>query len=382
MPERRPAAIAFGLALATIGWAQFSGALHDGHAGTYSLRVAAVVLAWAVGTFIGRSSRALAAACVIVTVGLSFALSPNSLSGGALAPPLHYGNADGAFAAAAVAAGTLLFVLPVQPALRVVGATAALGFLVVCAETRSMAAFIAATITLVAGALARVASARQRRILLLTAPVLVVAAAAFTVVVGASFQRGHAEQPAVVRLADHALSERRAALWHDALVIARDHPVSGVGPGEFASASPTARSDADARWAHSAWLQQLADQGLVGLVLFAGAIGMGWWALVRRRDDAAAVVGSWALGGLLLQASIDYVLDFIAVPVVVALLAGASCVITKEKSALALFFFRDQRKLARQEGHGRKGPSQPRLRRTTATSAAVSHDDNVTSRQP
>ena len=173
---------------------------------------------------------------------------------------------------------------------------------------------------------------RGRRALAMLAPVVVVLAAAFTIVVGASFHRGASPQPAVVRVADHLLSERRPALWHDALVIARDHPVSGVGPGGFASTSPTARADADARWAHSAWLQQLADQGIVGLVLFAGAIGVGWWALLRRRADAmaetvsgaVAVAGSWALGGLLVQASIDYVLDFAAVPVMVALVVGAA----------------------------------------------------------
>ena len=339
MPGRRLAAIgALGvvLALATIGWAQLTGARHGTQAGTYSLRVAAVLIAWLVGAAIaflaGRRGAAAVAVCVMLSAGLTFALSPGSLSGGALAPPLHYGNADGAFATAAVAAGALLVALPVWRVLRIAGGLAAVLFVWVCVQTGSSAATAAAAVVLGVAVLAVFVPSRARRALVMLAPLVVVLAAAFTIVVGASFHRGASTQPAVVRVADHLLSERRSVLWHDALVIARDHPVSGVGPGGFAHTSPTALADADARWAHSAWLQQLADQGVVGLVLFGGAIGTGWWALARRRRDAVAVAGSWALGGLLVQASIDYVLDFVAVPVVVALLAGAATTACRSSS--------------------------------------------------
>ncbi len=334
MPARRLAVIAVVLALATIGWAQLSGP----HAGTYSLRALAVLAAWLVGSLIGRRFAWLVAVLVMVAVALSFALSPGSLSGRALAPPLHYGNADGAFAAAGVAAGTLLLALPVSRALRVLGAVAAFGFLGVCVATQSKAAFAAALVTFAVGAAAVFAGPRWRRAMMFAAPVVVGMAFVFTLAVGASFERGARVQPAVVHLADQALSERRAALWHDALVIVREHPVAGVGPGGFATASPTARADADARWAHSVWLQQASDQGIVGLVLLVGAVGAGWWLVMRRRFDAVAVAGSWALGALLVQASIDYVVDFVAVPVVVAALAGAATssvphfrVIAKEK---------------------------------------------------
>ena len=339
MPARRLAALgALGVvvALAAVGWAQICGARHGTQAGTYSLRVAAVLLAWLVGAAIallaGRRGAAALAACIMLGVGLTFAFSPGSLSGRALAPPLHYGNADGAFAAAAVGAGALLVALPVWRALRIAGGVAALVFVWICVQTGSSAATAAGAAVLGVAVLAMFLPARGRRALAMLAPLVVVLATAFTIVVGASFHRGASTQPAVVRVADQVLSERRSVLWHDALVIARDHPVSGVGPGGFASTSPTARADADARWAHSAWLQQLADQGIVGLVLFAGAIGTGWWALLQRRADAVAVAGSWALGGLALQASIDYVLDFVAVPVVVALLAGVATTACRSSS--------------------------------------------------
>src|SRR5450432_1159783 len=99
MRQSRLAAVGAALALATIGWAQLSAARHHGHAGSYSLRVAAVVLAWLVGAFVGalagRRGAALVALGVIGSVAASFALASGSLSGRALAAPLHYGNADG-----------------------------------------------------------------------------------------------------------------------------------------------------------------------------------------------------------------------------------------------------------------------------------------------
>jgi O-antigen ligase len=328
MRARRLAAAGIALALLTIGWAQLAGAHHHTQAGSYSLRVAAVLVAWLlgalVGSFAGRRGLALVSCAVIVAVGVAFAVAPGSLSGRALAPPLHYGNADGAFAAAAVAAGGLLVTLPVWRVLRLLGGLAALAFLVVCHQTQSVAAFAAALASLAVCVIATLAPSAVRRVLALAAPVVVVLAAVFTVVVGVSYQPGHRAQPLVVRAAEHGLTQRRAALWHDATVIVRDHPVDGVGPGGFAVTSPVARSDRDARWAHSAWLQQASDQGLVGLALFAGAIGVGWWILLRRRADAVTVAASWALGALLLQASIDYVLDFVAVPVVIAVIVGAA----------------------------------------------------------
>jgi O-antigen ligase len=332
MRARRLAVLGGGaaaIALLLIGWAQLSAWLHSTDAGSYSRLIGAVTLSWLIGVVIGgvggRPGVAVVALAVMAVVAVSFASQQGSLTGHALSPPLHYGNADGAYAAAAVGAGAVLMALRVPLLLRVVGGIGAAGFLVVCQQTNSVAAEVGAVMMIAAAVIALLSDYSVRRWLLAAGPVAVVLAAALTAAVGAAYQRGQARQPLVVRSVTHLLTTRRVTLWHDAADIAVHHPVSGVGPGGFATTSPTARIDHDARWAHSVWLQQVSEQGIVGLVLLAAAVGVGWWLLLRfRTPPAAAVAASWAVAGLLLQASIDYVLHFAAVPLTVAALAGAA----------------------------------------------------------
>ena len=84
---------------------------------------------------------------------------------------------------------------------------------------------------------------------------MIVAAVAVTIVLGLT-------QTSLPPLLDE-LSERRTRLWREAMEITVREPVFGAGPGMFAQTSPTALADADARWAHSAYLQVAAM--LVGL---------------------------------------------------------------------------------------------------------------------
>ncbi len=271
-------------------------------------------------------------------VGVAFAVSPGSLSGKALAAPLHYGNANGALAAQGAAACVIVAVLVRARPVQVLAWLGGVGFLVLTVATRSQTATAATALLLLAGVIVSVARraspgscARTCRAVGQAAPVLVVVAALVTVAVGFAYSPGATSQPAVVKVVEKPLSERRAALWHDAVTLTRAHPLTGVGPDQFAIESPVALSDRDTRWPHSAWLEQSAEQGLVGLVLLAAAMAWVWRPLLRRRDSGAgsshaaavAAIGSWAVAALLLQAGVDYVLHFPAVPWTAALLVGA-----------------------------------------------------------
>jgi O-antigen ligase len=119
------------------------------------------------------------------------------------------------------------------------------------------------------------------------------------------------------------LSARRTALWRDAMEIIADEPVFGAGPGMFAGTGPTALADADARWAHSAYLQAGAETGVIGAVLLGLLLLWVYGALFRSRQDMRLIViGTAAITAFAVHAAIDYVAHFPAVVIVAALLAG------------------------------------------------------------
>jgi O-antigen ligase len=149
-------------------------------------------------------------------------------------------------------------------------------------------------------------------------------AIATTTVLGATF-RPDRDAGQLGGVAARILSERRLELWHDALQAMDAHPVTGAGPGRFAQVSPVAQSDPDAAWAHSAFLQQGAEQGVVGLALL---LLLTAWAFVRLlavdAPDAITALGAVSVASLGVLASIDYVLHFPAVPLAAALLLGTA----------------------------------------------------------
>jgi O-antigen ligase len=91
----------------------------------------------------------------------------------------------------------------------------------------------------------------------------------------------------------------------------------------FAETSPTALTDADARWAHSAYLQVAAETGVMGVVLLGTLLSWVFGALFRSRQDIRLIViGTAAATALAVHAAIDYVAHFPAVVIIAALLAG------------------------------------------------------------
>lgn len=129
---------------------------------------------------------------------------------------------------------------------------------------------------------------------------------------------------AMGRILDATMSERRLALWHDAVDLIRSEPLTGVGPGRFREMSPTALADRDALWAHNEYLEVAAETGVPGLLLLLllvlWAFARLWPAATALRSVPAIVV----LGGATLHANIDYVWHFPAVPLALAALVGAA----------------------------------------------------------
>jgi len=87
----------------------------------------------------------------------------------------------------------------------------------------------------------------------------------------------------------------RPILWRGALAIFREHPAWGGGAGSFnvlfESFRPERYQD-EPQWAHSDYLNTLADYGAVGFVLFFGACGVVIWRCWRNRSPADSARGA------------------------------------------------------------------------------------------
>lgn len=237
-----------------------------------------------------------------------------------LSGPLGYSNADSAlFVQAAIAAVILAWVLP-RRGQRMLAAAGAVAFASLPLFKDSMAAF--SLLSLVGLGLLPGTAIRARAVVS-TCGALFVAALVITAILGATY-RTHEGGRLVGPAVNAGLSELRLRLWHDAVVLVREHPVMGVGPGRFAAVSPTAQANRDARRAHNEFLQQGAEQGIPGALLAAGLFLWGFARLRAARPDRFTVLAAVALAALGIQASIDYVLHFSAVPLTAAALLGAA----------------------------------------------------------
>ncbi|MEV8211598.1 O-antigen ligase family protein, partial [Streptomyces sp. NPDC079189] len=169
--------------------------------------------------------------------------------------------------------------------------------------------------------LCSLAAARMRRRLLGLAGFALVTA----LVVGASWAVAEEALPDGLMISlEGQLTGNRVLLWQDAVTLAKEHPVLGVGPDRFAEMSPTAqqtlRSDGKP---HSAPLQQAAEQGVVGVTLLGAAFG--WLLYVLRRSPrstAVVLTAGAALTALAALASVGNALSFTPVTAGAGLLAG------------------------------------------------------------
>ena len=130
------------------------------------------------------------------------------------------------------------------------------------------------------------------------------------------------------RLGDINLNSRWT-WWEEAWTLFTDHPVGGVGAGAFAVARRPLRSNTTHTIEpHNLPLQFLAETGVIGFLLFAGAAGAASVAVVRTlrllREREAAAATALAVGALAyaLHSLIDYDWDFLALSATFMLVLG------------------------------------------------------------
>jgi O-antigen ligase len=268
---------------------------------------------------VGILHRALLPLVVALTISSVAVIWSEDLAGGPLSGPFGYRNAFGALllqgAIAWLMAGFAMRV-PAATALSLLPA-GALGALAIRSSTGTAAG--AALVVVLALSLVGTTGIRAAVVVcgLATAVVLVA-----TIWLGIGYQPDRPATGLAGRLADSGLTERRIALWHDALTIMAEHP-TGVGHGRFGSTSPTALGDRDTVYAHNEILEQGAELGWAGMVLTVLLLAWTFGRLAMHPDpDAVTVLAAVALAGLSIHACVDYVWHSPAVPLAAAALVG------------------------------------------------------------
>jgi hypothetical protein len=263
-------------------------ALVDGAGNPWPALAAAGVAA--AGYIAGRLSAPVLPVVAVLVVGallLLFIARPTALSGAAGAPPLHYANADAALYVQVAALAACVAAGATQAAWRALGALVTGALVVVTFLTGSLAGLVTGAAVLAALLVTLAGRAPPRRLALAVGITLVLATHVAVLVLGATSRPGRPETVADTAAAS-SLSQRRLALWSDAVAIA-----------------------ADTGWPGAA---------AVLLLLL--------WAVARPLVDTPAdrpgvVITATAAGALAVHASIDYVLGFPAVVAVAAFVLGA-----------------------------------------------------------
>ncbi|MGH7673382.1 MAG: O-antigen ligase family protein [Gemmatimonadales bacterium] len=313
--------VGLALVLANAGWAVGAARISGGDPMPFAWTLLAAGLAAIVARGVGGAAAWLPPTAVAAAGAFLLVQDPAGiLTGAPRTGPFGFSSITGAFyAQCAVGAAMVAAVQRTFPARHVaVVAAAGFAFVLIQTDTRSATALL-----VVLGAATLVARGWDRRAFVLTCSALFVGALGFTLVAGADFSRG----PSSGRVADFAqmyLSDRRVGFWRDGLMIMVEHPLAGVGPGNFARFSPEALSDPDEPWAHNAFLQQGSETGVPGFALLLLLFLWAFARLAAARPSATTVLGAVALTSLAVQACIEYVLQRPAVPIAAAALLGSA----------------------------------------------------------
>src|SRR5262245_51290219 len=307
------------LFLGAVGWTFLSALASGGDPIEVAAMLVAVPLVfWGARVVTGQFPTLVAvmAAVGIASAGVWF--RADLFTNGPLEGPLGYTNASAALYLQGVVASLMIFA-DARGALRLAALAAALAFSAATLLTGSQAA----NVLLALPAIALLGTSRRTagRVIVLFLGLFLTALAS-TIVIGATYSKD-GSAGGINGVIDSTLSSRRAALWHDALVLTADHPIVGVGPGRFRYVSPVARSDRDAAWAHNGFLQEGAEGGVPALVL---AVSIVVWAFIRlllAPRARVASLGAASLAALVIHSCIDYLLHFPVLPLTVAALVGA-----------------------------------------------------------
>lgn len=313
------------LALGLVGWTYLSAATRvDGFSAAHAIAgaVLAPVGAFLVGRVTGSRMPlfANAAICVLVIALHAAQWSTVALRSGP--GVLHYQNASAALLVQALCAAVSLAVLVNRAWLRAATALCAAALLAATILGGSRAG-AALTVVPVAVAVASIRPSFRR-------PLVGLLAAAVTLTLVATLALGATDGARAIGQPGHPLVEasvtgRRTSLWHDAMVMIREHPLLGVGPGRFREESPTVRADNDEVRAHNGFLQVGAETGAPGAVLLLALMLWGFLCLWERAErERLAALAAAALTTLGMHASLDYVLHFPLIAAAAALVLGSA----------------------------------------------------------
>ncbi|MET8828906.1 O-antigen ligase family protein [Streptomyces sp. NPDC004610] len=279
------------------------------------------VLAVAAGHAAGRIAGALlpvAAPGAAALAGIALPVTlPRLAPGPQPGPPLGHLGATAALLTLAAGAACCAAWEASAPATRLLMRLLALAAAVTAAAVGSVTGAVACVVIL----LASLAAGRMRR----RGPGvagLALAAAGVTATTWAVAAKVLPDGP--TRSLEGPLTAHRVELWREALRLLEREPLLGVGPGRFGELGPAPGTPlASDGKAHSALLQQAAEQGVIGVALLGAAFG---WVLIAlwqtARPTPVALTAGAALTAVAGIAAVGNALSFTAVTVGAGLLAG------------------------------------------------------------
>ncbi|MFH8805358.1 O-antigen ligase family protein [Streptomyces sp. NPDC017936] len=303
---------------ACAAWSLITAAAGDGRPEGVLLAVLAVSAGYASGRIFGVLLP-VAAPCAAALAGLALTVAlPRLAPGPEIAAPPGRAGATAAVLTLSAGAACCAAWAARGPVLRFALGVLAGGVAVAGAALGSTTAVVACCgVLLCSLAAGRV---RQRGAGLAA---LALAAAAVTGLTWAT--AGNAVPGGLAASLEDRLTAHRVGLWRDALRLAGDDIVLGIGPGRFGELSATAasRSAPSDGKPHSAPLQMAAEQGAVGVLLLVAAFCWVLFALWRApRPTPVVLTAGAALTALAAVAAVGNALSFTTVPVGAGLLAG------------------------------------------------------------
>lgn len=271
-----------------------------------------------------RSRLVVPAAVVAVGIAVAVGTRADLLSARPLSGPFGYVNAKGAFFMVVSIAGLMLAVGASNLALRAIGVAAAIGAAVIPAVSHVAGATILVVAIPVPAALLASRGDRSARLAVTLCGSLFLVAVIGTFALGTR-SWSHSTSATETRIRD-VLTGNRLELWHEAEQIIAREPLWGIGPGRFGSVAPLSQRDPSNLlfWAQHDFLQQGAEQGVLGGILLLALFVWGFVALGSRSQvDVFVVLAAAALAAVGIQACEDYILHFPAVALATAALVGA-----------------------------------------------------------
>jgi O-antigen ligase len=307
------------LGIGSLGWMVYTSRALVVPRSVVGLMAGCVVLL-AVSRLVGAMAGWFVPMGLVVVAATIVAIHPGAFDAQPDGGPFNYSNASAAFFVQA-AAGALILVELWRPLLtRMITLGSATIFSLVPFLTGTHAGMIAIGGLVAVMAVRSTRAARVAIVLSASAFIFTLCAAGIL----AARYDGGSRTGILERIVERTpLHEHRVELWHEALGIMLDHPLSGVGPGRFAEVSELAQEDVDSRYARNEFMQFGAETGVVGLVLLVLLFLWGFLRLLLSpRPNRVTAIAAVALAALGMHASVDYVLHFPAVALATAALVG------------------------------------------------------------